>query len=291
MDQFVLATESTADLPQAIAQEKKIEVLFLHYVVGGKDYVGDQLGMHDFYEKLHAGERSVTSQGNLSDYEAFWRPFLAEGRDILHVALSSAISGTYRNACKVAENLKKEFPDRKIFVVDSRGAAPGLGFFMTLIADYRDAGHTVEECYRYAEDMKLKVNYIFTVDDLKTLVSTGRVTAAEAFLGRVLQIKPILFINDKGELKPFWKVISRKVSLKYICDRAKTKFTPETKKVVLGHGDCDEDVKFCVEYLKNGLDPSIEVDVWEIGPVIGSHTGPGIVAIFFVSDDRIVKPY
>ena len=291
MSTFVLSTENASDLPKKIALERNISIMNLHFVLGGKEHNGDDIDSHAFYEKLRAGARSMASQGNLSDYEDFWRPFLDEGKDILHIALSSAISGTYRNACKVAEKLKKEYPDRKIFVVDSRGAAPGFGFFMTLVADYRDEWHDVEERHKYAEDTKLKVNYVFTVDDLKTLVSTGRVKASEALIGRMLQIKPILLINDLGELKPFWKVVGRKISLKFICDRAKTKFTSETKKVVLGQADCPADAAFCVEYLKNGLDPSIEVDVWDVGPVIGSHVGPNMMSIFFVSDDRVVKPY
>ena len=291
MNKFVLATESTADLPASVAEEYDIKIMYLHYVVGGEEHCGDSLTMHEFYERLRAGERSITSQGNPSDYDAFWRPYLEEGCDILHLALSSAISGTYKTACKVAEDLKKEFPERTIYVVDSLSAAPGLGFFMTYIAKYRDQGHDVKECYEYTERMKLKFNYIFTVDDLRTLVSTGRVTATEAFLGRVLQIKPILFINNSGELKPFWKVVSRKVSLKFLCDRAKTKFVPETDRIVIGHADCPQDAEKMKEYLKTIVDPKIDIDIWEVGPVIGSHVGPDMMSIFFIVEDRLVKPY
>jgi len=291
MKKFIIAAEDACDLPKIEVESRDIAIMPLHFVIGGEEHVAEQLGIHAFYEKLRAGERSMTSQGNLSDYEAFWRPYLEQGQDVLHIALSSAISGTYNNACKVAEKMKKEFPDRKVFVVDSRTASTGFGLFVTLLADYRDAGHTVDECYQYAMDTRLKINVIFTVDDLKTLVSTGRVKASEAFIGRMLQIKPILFINDLGELKPFWKVVSRKVSLKFLCDRTKTKLTPDTKTIIISHGDAPADADFCVEYLKNGLDPAIDVKVWDVGPVIGSHTGPNVMIFAYVSDDRIVKPY
>ena len=290
MNKYIIALEDACDLPKSVVESCGIEILPLHFVIGGEDHIAEELGYHAFYEKLRAGERSITSQANPSDYEAFWTPFLENGQDVLHIALSSAISGTYNNACKVAAKLKKKYPDRTVCVVDSRTASTGFGLLMTLLADYRAAGHNFEECCQYALDTRLKIGVIFTVDDLKTLVSTGRVKSTEAFIGKMLQIKPILFINDNGELKPFWKVISRKVSLKFLCDRVKTKLTPDTKKIIVSHGDCPEDAAFCVEYLKNGLDPAIEVDVWEIGPIIGSHTGPNVMILAYMSDNRVIKP-
>ena len=286
MNEFIITTENSCDLSDERLGKAGIKVIHLHYFINGEEILADDFDIKAFYACLRAGDKGSTSQANPFEYEEAWKPILLEGKDILHVGFSSVLSGSYKNACSAAKTLQKEFPERKIFVFDSKSQAAGQGLLVTLIARYKEEGHTFEECCAFAEEWALKVNHVFTIDDLRSLTATGRVSDAEAFIGNLLQIKPLLYTNEKGELTPYAKVMGRKIALNFLCDKVKAKFSGEEKTIFIAHGDCEKDA----EYVGRRLESlGVNVEYHYISPVIGCHTGANVLAIFFVGKDRNIK--
>ncbi len=286
MNEFIITTENTCDMPDRFLSEHNVKKVNLHYYLDGVEYPSDNFDAKDFYDKLRSGVKGTTSQPNAYEFEAMWTPLLEKGLDILHLAFSSALSGTYANGCAVAKRLLKQFPERKIEVVDTKSQSAGQGLLVRLVSEYKEKGHPLDECKRYAEDTIQKVNHIFTIDDLRCLAATGRVSNAEAFIGNLLQIKPLLYTSEEGKLTPYARVISRKLALNGLAEKIKSKFSGERNLIYVTHSDCKKDVDYVVARL---APTGADIEIFDLNPVIGCHTGANTIAVFFLGNNRSIK--
>lgn len=288
MAQYVIMTDSCCDLPTNLAGE--LEVLPLRLELKGQEYRnyldGREIGFQAFYNQVRAGEMPVTSAVNVGEFEEAMRPVLESGRDILCLCFSSALSTTYQSAVIAAQGLKESYPDRTVHVVDSLCASMGQGLLVWLCARERERGKTLEELLAYAEETKGKICHWFTVDDLNHLKRGGRVSAAAALFGTMLSVKPVLHVDDQGRLIPMEKCRGRKASLLALVDHMeKTAVDPANQTVFISHGDCRADVDFVAEEIRRRFGTK-DIRVSYVGPVIGSHTGAGVVALFFLGTER-----
>ncbi len=290
MSEFVIGADSCCDLPFEYAERRNLMILPYHYFMDGNEYVenqGDEDGIKKFYDTLRAGSISTTSMVNTETFEDLFRPILESGRDVLHCVLSSGLSGSYNNARLVAEKLAKEFPDRKLYVVDSLSAARGFGLFVHMVLDQRDAGKSIDEVYEWALGHTKNVIHWFAVDSLDHLRRGGRVSRATAFLGTMMNIKPVLRFDDDGKIIPVEKVRGRKKSLIELVNKMEGQFeNPEGATVFIGHGDAVEDAQF-VEKLVWERYPQIkETQIHFIGPIVGTHSGPSTIALHYMGNKR-----
>ena len=288
MAQYVIMTDSCCDLPTNLAGE--LEVLPLRLELKGQEYRnyldGREIGFQAFYNQVRAGEMPVTSAVNVGEFEEAMRPVLESGRDILCLCFSSALSTTYQSAVIAAQGLKESYPDRTVHVVDSLCASRGRGLLVWLCARERERGKTLEELLAYAEETKGKICHWFTVDDLNHLKRGGRVSAAAALFGTMLSVKPVLHVDDQGRLIPMEKCRGRKASLLALVDHMeRTAVAPANQTVFISHGDCRADVDFVAEEIRRRFGTK-DIRVSYVGPVIGSHTGAGVVALFFLGTER-----
>ncbi len=287
---YVIITETTADLPLSLIKELDVRVLPLGYVVDGKEY-GDEPSENDlmikgFYRMLKEGKHSSTSQINSAVFEEVFEEYFKSGKDILYLAFSGALSGTVQQARVAADELKDKFPDRKIVIVDTLCASLGEGLLVYYTAKKRDSGASLTEAADYAETLKHKICHWFTVDDLNHLKRGGRVSPTAAAIGSMLGIKPILHVDEEGRLIPVSKVRGRSKSIEALIERAEKTIIPEENPVVfISHGDCREDAMILRQLVINRLGVK-DVVVNYIGPTIGSHSGQGTLALFFVGSSR-----
>ena len=290
MRDFVIMTDSCCDLTAQMADELGLVVLPLSLLIGEDTYRnyldGRDIGFKEFYDRVRGGAMPSTSAVSVGDFEDAMRPILSEGKDILYLAFSSALSTTYQSAVIAAEELKQEFPDAKICTVDSKAASLGQGLYVYLCAQQKLAGKSIDEVYAYAEDVKLKICHWFTVDDLNHLKRGGRVSAATALVGTMLSIKPVLHVDNEGRLISVSKARGRKASLLALVDQMeKSAVDPKEQTVFISHGDCEDDVNFVADEIRRRFGTET-IHVNYVGPVIGSHTGAGVVALFFVGTER-----
>lgn len=290
MRDFVIMTDSCCDLTAQMADELGLVVLPLSLLIGEDTYRnyldGRDIGFKEFYDRVRGGAMPSTSAVSVGDFEDAMRPILSEGKDILYLAFSSALSTTYQSAVIASEELKQEFPDAKIYTVDSKAASLGQGLYVYLCAQQKLAGKSIDEVYAYAEDVKLKICHWFTVDDLNHLKRGGRVSAATALVGTMLSIKPVLHVDNEGRLISVSKARGRKASLLALVDQMeKSAVDPKDQTVFISHGDCEEDVNFVADEIRRRFGTET-IHINYVGPVIGSHTGAGVVALFFVGTER-----
>lgn len=290
MRDFVIMTDSCCDLTAQMAEELESTVLPLSLLIGDDTYRnyldGREIGFKEFYDRVRGGAMPTTSAVSVGDFEDTMRPILQTGKDILYLAFSSALSTTYQSAVIAANELKDEFPDAKIYTVDSKAASLGQGLFVYLCAQQKKDGKTIEEVYTYAEDIKLKVCHWFTVDDLNHLKRGGRVSAATALVGTMLSIKPILHVDNEGRLINVGKTRGRKASLMALVDQMeKTAIDPANQTIFISHGDCEEDANIVADEIRKRFGVET-IHINYVGPVIGSHTGTGVVALFFLGTER-----
>lgn len=283
---FILSGESTFDMSRDITVSRGYKILKMTYFVDGEVFGGGNVDLSpkEFYDKMRSGAKTSTSMANCEDAKEFFLSLLEEGKDILHISFASACSGTYENVKKVAEELNAIYKNQ-IYVVDSTAESTAQGLIMELVDEKRKTGASIEECYRYAEDIKGRVHSLFTVDNLKYLARGGRVSKTSAFIGNLAQIKPLLWVDKSGHLLVGTKAIGRRVSLSKLVSMTKEKFSGEYNKIYVSHADCFEDALYCKNKLSS-LIPQAEIVIQKIGYVIGSHSGPGTIAIFFVGNDR-----
>ena len=290
MADYVIMTDSCCDLPAELAEELGVAVLPLRLELEGREYRnlldGSEIGFQEFYGKVRDGAMPVTSAVNVGEFDAAMRPILKSGKDILCLCFSSALSTTYQSAVIAAREQEEEFPERKVRVVDSLCASMGQGLFVWLCAREKKKGKTLEEVLDFAEGAKANICHWFTVDDLNHLKRGGRVSAAAALFGTMLSVKPVLHVDDQGRLIPMEKCRGRKASLLALVDHMeKTAVNPEDYPVFISHGDCREDAEFVAEEVRRRLGVK-EIYCNYVGPVIGSHTGAGVVTLFFVGNSR-----
>lgn len=290
MKDFVIMTDSCCDMTAQLAGELELSVLPLSLLMGDETYRnwldGREIGFHEFYERIRSGASATTSAVSVGDFEEAMRPLLQEGKDILYLAFSSGLSTTYQSAVIAADSLQEEFPDARILVVDTLAASLGQGLLVYLCVQQKRAGKSLEEVRDYAEATKGKVCHWFTVDDLNHLKRGGRINAATALFGTMLAIKPVLHVDDEGHLIAVSKTRGRKASLLALVDKmAETADDPVHQTVFISHGDCEEDARFVSDEIRRRFGTE-DIRINYIGPVIGNHSGPGTVALFFLGQPR-----
>jgi len=290
MSQFVILTDSCADLTAELVAELDVQVLPLSYDMEGKivyNYPDNrEMDPHQFYDLLRAGKTATTSAVNVAQFTEAMEPHLQEGKDVLVLAFSSGLSTTYNSAAIAADDLKEKYPDRKIYVVDTLCASMGQGMLVYLAARERAKGRSIEEVRDWAEANKMSIAHQFTVNDLFHLKRGGRVSAATAVVGTMLAIKPVLHVDNEGHLINIGKVRGRGASLKALVDNMeKTVIDPENQTIFISHGDCWEDAQAVADMVKERFGVK-EVIMNYVGPVIGAHTGPGVVALFYIAKER-----
>ena len=288
MDDFILSCCSTVDLPAEQMERRNLAYICFHYFLDGKEYL-DDLGQtmenSVFYEKMIACSDTSTSQVSVGEYLEYFENYMKEGKDVLHVTLSSGISGSYTSALNAAEMLKEKYPDRKLYVVDSLCASSGYGFFMDALADRRDEGMSVDDLYQWALENRTRMQHWFFSSDLKWYVKGGRVSAPAGFIGGILGICPVLYVNSTGHLIPEAKVRTKKRAIQALVDRM-AQYAENGKdycgKVYICQSYCREDAEATAALVEKNF-PKMEgkVQICNIGTVIGSHTGPGTIAVFF----------
>ena len=287
MSNFVVTVNSTVDLPKAWLEERNVPVVHLKYTIEDETYVDMKgLSSKEFFGKLREGKMAVTSQVNPDEAREALEPFVKEGKDVLHLAFSSGLSGTYNSMRLAAEELQEDYPDRKVYVVDTQCACMGEGLLLYYILKKMEEGAGIEEVYAYAEDMKNHIGHYVTVDDLNHLHRGGRVSKTSAVIGSMIKIKPILVINKEGKLEVVAKERGRKKSMNTIVDMAVER-TGSFKNdiVMITHGDCLEEAEYLAEIVKEKMGVE-NILINNIGTVIGGHTGPGVLAVFSLATHK-----
>ena len=290
MRDYVIMTDSCCDLTDQMARELELEVLPLTMHMDGQDYPNDLAGTaisnQEFYKRIRAGKLATTSAVNVGQFQDAMRRVLESGRDIVCVCFSSALSTTYQSAVIAAEDLRSEFPEAEIYVVDSLSASLGQGLLLYLAVEQKRKGLTAAELAKWVEDNRLTVCHWFTVDDLNFLKRGGRVSATTALLGTMLSIKPIMHTSDEGKLVPVSKARGRKDAIAALLDKIEALgIHPEKQTMFICHADCEEDAKAVAQTIQDRFGtPTVHINY--IGPVIGSHTGPNTMGIFFVGTQR-----
>jgi len=290
MRDYVLMTDSCCDLSAPLAQELGILVLPLSLELSGQTYHnyldGREIGFSQFYDRIRAGETATTSAISVGAFEEAMRPVLESGKDILCLSFSSALSTTYQSAVIAAGEMAESFPEARIHVVDTLSASLGQGLLVYLCAKQKQAGLDIDALRDYAEQTKGRVCHWFTVDDLNHLKRGGRVSATAALFGTMLSIKPVLHVDDQGRLIPVSKARGRRASLTALVERMEqTAVDPETQTVFISHGDCLEDAQFVADEIRRRFGTE-DIRINFVGPVIGNHSGPGTMALFFLGTER-----
>ncbi len=291
---FVLSCCSTADLSKEHFNAREIEYICFHFTLDGVDYMddlGQSIPFDEFYTRMANGSTTRTSQINIDEFIDFWRPFLQEGKDILHLTLSSGISGVINSAQGAAKMLQEEFPERKIYVVDSLGASSGYGLLMDKLADLRDEGKTIDEVKEFALNNRLHLHHWFFSTDLSFYVKGGRISKAAGLFGTLLNICPLLNMDNLGRLIPRYKVRTKKAVINRIVDKMEEHAEGGLNysgKCYISMSHCLEDAKKVAQLVEARF-PHLngKVEINNVGTTIGSHTGPGTVALFFFGDERV----
>lgn len=290
MADYVIMTDSCCDMTADLAKELELSVLPLSLHMGDAVYRnwldGREIGFQEFYAKIRSGQLATTSAVSVGEFAAEMRKILSAGKDILCINFSSALSATYQSAAIAAADLREEFPDRKILVVDSLCASLGQGLLVYLCVQEKRKGRSLEEVYAFAEETKGKVCHWFTVDDLNHLKRGGRISAATALFGTMLSIKPVMHVDDGGHLVPVSKARGRKSSILAMVDQMEaTAIDPASQTVFISHGDCEGDALFLAGEITRRFGTK-DIRLNYVGPVIGNHSGPGTLALFFLGSKR-----
>ena len=290
MNNYVIITDSSCDLPAKMVEELGLHVVPLAFIMEDKTYWNypDHRDMSPkaFYEKIAAGSMATTNAVNVGQATEAIEPFLKEGKDVLVLAFSSGLSTTYNSFQIAAGELAEQYPDRKVYAVDTLCAALGQGMLVRLAALQKQEGKTIEEVRDWVEENKLHLAHWFTVNDLFHLKRGGRVSAATAVLGTMLQIKPVLHVDDEGHLISMAKARGRKASLMALVDKVgETAIDPASQTMFICHSACEEDARLVADEVKKRYGTK-EIIIDTIGPVIGAHTGTGCVALFFLGSKR-----
>lgn len=293
MNDYILSCCSTADLSKEHFESRDIHYICFHYELDGKQYtddLGQSMSFSDFYKAMANGAETRTSQVNTEEFVEYFTPFLEAGKDILHVCLSSGISGVINSANLAQQELSTKYPDRKIIVVDSLGASSGYGLFMDKLADLRDEGMDILTLQKWAEDNKLNLHHWFFSTDLTFYVKGGRISKASGWFGTVLHICPLLNMDDLGRLIPRAKHRGKNKVIKEIVKMMEEHAVDGLNysgKCYISNSDSYEDARTVADLVEANF-PKLngKVVINNVGTTIGSHTGPGTVALFFWGDKR-----
>ena len=293
MGDYIISCCSTADLTEEHFRERDISYICFHYELDGVQYaddLGKSMGVEEFYKKMTLGADTKTSQVNLEEFREYFEPFLKEGKDILHLCLSSGISGVLNSALAAKQELEELYPDRKIYGVDSLGASSGYGLIMDKLADLRDGGMGIDELHDWAEKNKLRMNHWFFSTDLTFYIKGGRISKASGFIGTVLAICPLLNMDDQGRLIPWFKIRTKRKVIQAIVEKMEEYADgglEYSDKCYISQSACYEDARAVADLIEERF-PKLKgkVVINYVGTTIGSHTGPGTVALFFWGKER-----
>ena len=294
MKTFMLTCCSTADMPPAFFAKNDIPFASFHFMMDGRDYpddLGQSMPFDLFYQKIAGGAAPTTSQVNIEDYEKMWRPLLEQGWDILHISLSGGISGTINSAQIARDNLREAFPNRRILVLDSLGASSGYGLLVESVRALRDEGRSLQEAYDWAERNRFHLHHWFFSTDLTSYVRGGRISKAAGVFGTMLKICPLLNMDADGKLVPREKIRTKKKAVTEIVARMEQHAEnglAYSGKCFISNSACYEDARAVADLVEARF-PRLDgrVLINNVGTVIGAHTGPGTVALFFFGDRRI----
>lgn len=289
MNDFIITTDTTSDLPESYVKEHNIEIHPLYYNLDGVIYGGDvKLNPKDFYAIMRSGQMPTTMAVNPETAKDIFKKYLELGMDVLHIGFSSALSGSYNNAMIAANELKEEYPDRNIILIDSLSASLGEGLLVHKAVMLKETGKSLEETAAWIEENKLHICQIFTVNDLFHLQRGGRVSKATAIIGTMINVKPILHVDNEGRLIPLQNVRGRKRSLATLVDNMEEQikgYENQNDIVFISHGDSIEDAEYVASLIKSRFGiQSFLIDY--VCPTIGSHSGPGTIALFFMGANR-----
>lgn len=289
MKDFKILVDSNCDLSREFIEKNNVPFASLTCTFKGSEYkvdFGKSLDFKTFYEEVRHGEMPTTAQVNVFAFENIFRELVSQGLGIIYIAFSSALSGTYSSSVIARQNILEEFKDADISIIDTKAASLGQGLLSYYAYEMKDNGASKDEIVEWLENNKMRMNHWFTVDDLNHLKRGGRVSAASAAIGTILDIKPILNVNDEGKLMPVTKVKGRKKSIRTLAEKLKERIVnPENQVIGISHGDCVEEA----EQLKRIITEEVKVRdvlITTIGPSVGAHSGPGTLALFFFGENR-----
>lgn len=287
MNDYVILTDSSCDLPDDIVKKYQLEILQLDFIVEGEgSFHNDQADIEKVYSKLRNGANIKTSAANISQASEAIEALFNQKKDILYLGFSSGLSSTYQTVYMAGQELMEEYPERKMVSVDTLAASMGQGLLVYKACQARDEGKSLEENAQYIEEIKLKLCHWFTVDDLFFLKRGGRISGVTATVGTMLSIKPILHVDDEGHLINVSKVRGRKAAITELANRMeKLAVHPEDQDIFISHGDCIEDAEKLASIIKERFGND-RITISYVGPVIGAHSGPGTLALFFLGEHR-----
>lgn len=288
MSNYVIFTDSAADIKPELLNKWGVSFISLTFRFEGddKEYSNNEISASDFYARMREGGIAKTAAINPETFAKAFEEILSRGDDILYIGFSSGLSTTYNSAKIAMDELKEKYPERKMLAVDTLAASAGQGMLVYLAADKKNSGADIEETAQYIEDNKLKLCHWFTVDDLVYLKRGGRVSPTVAFVGNLLGIKPVLHVDNEGHLINMFKVRGRKAAIAALAEKlGELALDKKGGTVYISHGDCMNDVKALEEILKKNYGAKVDI-VADVGPVIGAHSGPGTLALFFVGKER-----
>ena len=289
MADYVIVTDNTADLPYSYYKEHGMEYTYLTYTMDGQSYGKNQeLEFSDFYARMRNGSMPTTSQVNAEEAKEVFCPILEQGKDILYLAFSSGLSGTYNSVRLAGEELQEEYPERKIVVIDTLSASLGEGLLVDKAVELKEQGLSLEENAAWLEEHKLNLCHVFTVDDLFHLHRGGRVSKVAAVVGTMINLKPVLHVDNEGHLIPLKNVRGRKKSLSGLVSLMEEQigeWKDKNTKIFISHGDCREDAEYVAKLVKEKFGYETFL-INYVGATIGAHSGPGTIALFFWGDHR-----
>lgn len=292
MADYILATASTADLPLSWLREHNIPFISYTYTIGNELFEDDctEEARAEVYKRMRAGEKLKTSQINEYAYYDFFKSLLDTGKDVIFVDMTKKISASYGRSLDALEMVRPEYPDRRIEVMDTRCVSGGLGLLVKLMTAQMEAGKSYQEVLDYGESIKLQVSHRFTVDDLKWLKEGGRCSNAAALVGTMLSIKPVLYVPDEGTLVAEKKMRGRKLALKAISEGIISDLALQDsiadRTLDILHADCKEDAETVAAAVREAYPDLGEISITSLGVVIGAHTGPGLIACFYLGGRR-----
>jgi DegV family protein with EDD domain len=294
MGNYVLSCCSTADLTKEHFNERDIHYVCFHFELDGKYYkddLGESLPFDKFYKAMVDGASTKTSQVNVAEFIDYFTPFLENGQDILHVSLSTGLSGVYSSANIAKETILEKYPDRKIYIVDSLGASSGYGLIMDTLSDLRDSGMSIDDVYNWVMSNRLHLHHWFFSTDLTFYIRGGRISKTAGMIGSVLNICPLLNMNNLGQLIPRQKIRGKKHVISAIVDKMQEHAKDGLSysgKCYISQSACYEDARKVADLVEQRF-PKLNgpVEINSVGTTIGSHTGPGTVALFFWGDERV----
>lgn len=294
MHDYIISCSSTADLSKEHFEKIDVHYVCFHFTLDGKTYpddLGQSVPFKQFYDMMAAGSTTSTSQVNIEEFVQYFGKLLDSGKDLIHIELSSGLSGSYNSACAAAEMLRERYPDQKIYIVDSLGASSGFGLIVNTLAEKRDEGMSIDDLHDWIEKNKLRLHHWFFSTDLKYYVRGGRVSKTAGFVGNLLNICPMLNMDNLGRLIPRAKIRTKKRAILDIVNRMEQHAEnglDYSGRCYICNSDFYEDAKEVARLVEERF-PKLngKVEINSIGTVIGSHTGPGTIALFFWGDERV----